>query len=73
MNLNNIIVKNKSANYPSDGLTAGIMNGRFMPAGIPCSQIRYYDSPEDCLRAVNSNEVDFAYGLSVACTQCWPF
>ena len=69
MNLNNIIVKNKSANYPSDGLTAGIMNGRFMPAGIPCSQIRYYDSPEDCLRAVNSNEVDFAYGLSSSIEQ----
>lgn len=69
MSLNNVIVKNKSTNYPSDGLVAGILNGRTLPPEIPASQILYYDSPSDCLKAVNTGEVDFLYGLSSSIEQ----
>lgn len=66
MTLNNIIVKNKSANYPSDGLTAGVLDGRRLPQWIPAAQVRYYGTPREYLSAVNRGEIDFAYGLSAA-------
>ena len=64
--LNNIIVKNKSANYPSDGLTAGIMSGCRLPDSISAAQVRCFATPRDYLDAVNRGDVDFVYGISPA-------
>lgn len=64
--LNNIIVKNKSANYPSDGLTAGIMAGCRLPNSISAAHVRSFATPRDYLDAVNRGEIDFVYGISPA-------
>lgn len=67
--LNSIIVKNKYTNYPSEGLTAGILNGRFLPDEIAAGKVIYYDSIKDCLDAVDRGEVDFMYGFSSSIEQ----
>lgn len=67
--LNSIIVKNKYTNYPSKNLTAGILNGRFLPDGVSAKNVLYYDSIKDCLDAVNRGEVDFMYGFSSSIEQ----
>lgn len=64
MNLNSVIVKNKFVDYPSAGLTAGILKGCVLPDNIPADQIRYYDTMHECLAAVDRGEVDFIYGFS---------
>lgn len=64
--LNNIIVKNKSANYPSEGLTAGIMAGCRLPDSVSAAQVRCFATPRDYLDAVNRGEIDFVYGISPA-------
>ena len=64
--LNNIIVKNKSANYPSDGLTAGVMDGCRVPDSIAAAHVRSFATPRDYLDAVNRGEIDFVYGISPA-------
>lgn len=62
--LNNIIMRNKSVNYPSDGLTAALIKGRNLPSAIKASKILYYDSLSAAMVAVNNGEADFVYGLS---------
>lgn len=64
ISLNNIIVKNKGVSYPSQGLTVGLLKGRPMPRELKIQQVRYYDTTEQCLDAVNRGQVDIIYGLS---------
>lgn len=62
--LNDIIARNKSVSYPSEGLTGAIVKGRQMPKSIKADEVRYFTSVSEALMAVNSGEVDFFYGLS---------
>lgn len=62
--LNNIIMKHKSVSYPGSGLTCGIINGRVLPAGYGAVNVRSYNSATEMLKAVNSGEVDYIYGVS---------
>lgn len=62
--LNNMVVRNKSVSYPSDGLTCGIVKGRQLPSSIQAEHVVYYDHVRDALVAVNRGDIDFLYGLS---------
>lgn len=64
ISLNSIISKNKSVNYPEDGLTGGILAGCTMPDSIQAGEVLYYASVQEGLRAVDRGEIDFFYGLS---------
>ena len=62
--MNDIIVRNKGVSYPSDGLEGAVIEGRRMPKAIKADQVRYFPNINAALKAVNSGEVDFFYGLS---------
>lgn len=64
VNLNSILVRNKKSTYPSEGLIGAVIDGRELPEGIQTSQVRYFSQMEDGLKAVDSGEVDFIFGLS---------
>lgn len=67
--LNNIVLRNKSVNYPSDGLKAGILAGRALPDGINAKEIKPYTDPASLITALNRGEVDFVYGLASSLEQ----
>lgn len=67
--LNNIIVKNKSVNYPGDNLTAAVLEGRTLPSNIEVKHIKYYPDASELIQAVERGEVDFAYGFSTVMEQ----
>ena len=64
INLNNIIIKHKSASYPDKGLICGIMTGRTLPDTFEAAEIRYYDNVSEMMKAVDNGEVDYVYGIS---------
>ena len=64
INLNSIIIKNKSVNYPETGMIGGIIEGREMPGDIKTEEIRYYGDTEEGMKAVNDGDIDFFYGIS---------
>lgn len=61
--LNNIIVRNKTSNYPDEGLIGGIVEGREMPRNISVAEIKTYEDLDKAMSAVNRGEIDFVYGL----------
>lgn len=67
--LNDLIVRNKSVTYPGDNLTCGLLEGRRLPDYVDASQVEYYDTTYALLHAVNTGEIDFAYGLSTRIEQ----
>lgn len=67
--MNNIVLKNKSASYPDKGLTGGILDGRGLPADIQAREVKAYSNCHEMLEAVNEGEVDFIYGLSATLEQ----
>lgn len=62
--MGNIIIRNKSVNYPSGNLTAAALEGRPVPENIPQSKVTHFTSTADALAAVNRGDVDIVYGLS---------
>lgn len=62
--LNNIIMKHKQVSYPGTGLTCGILNGGDLPTGLGADNVRRYDNVTEMLKAVNSGDVDYIYGVS---------
>lgn len=62
--LNNIIMKHKQVSYPGTGLICGILNGGDLPAGLGADNVRRYDNVTEMLKAVNSGDVDYIYGVS---------
>lgn len=62
--MSNIIVKNKFVSYPSDGLTAAILDGRTLPLSIKADQVKIYPTTLAGIKAVNSGEADYIFGLS---------
>lgn len=69
IDMNNIVLKNKSVSYPDEGLVGGILDGRGLPADIPASEVKIYPNCHEMLEAVNKGEVDFIYGLSATLEQ----
>lgn len=69
ISLNSTIVKHKSADYPSDGLTGGIVRGCAVPADINDYDLRFYATVRDGMNAVNKGEINFFYGLSAQIDQ----
>lgn len=67
--LNNIVLKNKSVSYPGENLVCGILDGRSLPSDIEAAQTKYYATPQELMDAVNKGSVDFVYGLSAALEQ----
>ncbi|WP_087065786.1 ATP-binding protein [Intestinibacillus massiliensis] len=62
--LNNIVVRNKAATYPDEGLVCAVVEGQPLPTGITAAEVRIYPTITDALIAVNSGEADFTYGLA---------
>lgn len=62
--LNNLVVRNKSVDYPSDDLSCGIALGRNLPFNIQAKEIVSFTDVHEALEAVEKGELDFAYGLS---------
>lgn len=56
--LDAVVLRNKSSEYPSDGLVLALPQGRDMPRGIKAARIEYYPSYELCLDALNRGKVD---------------
>lgn len=67
--LNDIIERNKSVSYPSEGLTGAVLEGRELPAEIEASEVKYYSNTAEALRAVDQGEADFYYGVSAIMEQ----
>lgn len=67
--LNDLIVRNRSATYPGENLTCGLLKGRQLPDYAKASHVKYYDSVHEVLHAVNSGEIDFACGMSARMEQ----
>ena len=53
-----VVLRNKSSEYPSDGLVLALPQGRDKPAGIKAARVEYYPSYELCLEALNKGKVD---------------
>lgn len=64
--LNNILVKNKTIDYPNDNVTIGIQEGRSLPSNIVGGSIRYFPTVAAGLEAANNGEIDIYYGLSTS-------
>lgn len=62
--LANLVVKNKSVNYPSEHLTCGILDGRRLPNDVKAESVLTYSDMGEALYLVNSGELDFVYGIS---------
>lgn len=69
INLNNIVLKHKSVSYPEPGLTCGILTGRRLPASFDAAEVYSYDTIPEMLKAVNTGEVDYIYGISAMLEQ----
>lgn len=63
VNMNNIVVRNKTSSYPDEGLVCAVVNGQELPVGIEAAEVRKYPTVTEALRAVNKGEADFIYGL----------
>lgn len=64
VNMNNIVVRNKTSSYPDEGLVCAVVNGQELPVGIEAAEVRKYPTVTEALRAVNKGEADFIYGLA---------
>lgn len=67
--LNDIIARNKSVSFPSEGLVGAIIEGREMPKDIGAAEVKQYSNVTEALTAVNRGDVDFYYGLSTRIEQ----
>lgn len=64
INLNNIVLTHKRISYPDAGLSCGILKGSMLPEGFEASEIHSYETIPELLKAVNTREVDYIYGVS---------
>ena len=67
--MNSIVVRNKSSNYPDEGLVAAQVDSQGLPRGLQVGGERTYRSVTEALSAVNRGEADFIYGLSARLEQ----
>ena len=64
MSINHIVVRNSASNYPDKGLICATIEGRIPPSDIATSEVHSYPTITEALRAVNSGQADFVYGLA---------
>ena len=64
VDMNNIVVRNKTSTYPNDGLVCAIVEGQTLPSEITAAQVQTYPTVTDALMAVNNGKADFIYGLA---------
>lgn len=62
--MNNLVVRNKSSNYPDQKLIGAVIDGQTLPSDIKAVKVKSYTSIGKALAAVNKGEADFVYGLS---------
>lgn len=62
--LDEVIIKNKKVDYPSQSLTLALVEGREKPQCLTAKDIKYYPSYTDCIAAVNNGEADYTFVLS---------
>lgn len=67
--LNNVVVKNKSVIYPSEGLTAALVEGTEITGKAEDAEVLYYPTIQETLEAVNSGEADYTFGPSASIEQ----
>lgn len=68
-NMANIVVRNKSASYPSDELIAATVQGWPLPVDVPVAEVHTYKTSAEALSAVNKGDADLIYGLSARLEQ----
>ncbi|MEG0375049.1 MAG: ATP-binding protein, partial [Raoultibacter sp.] len=56
--LDEVVLRNRSSEYPSEGLIFALPEGRSKTEVVKASQIAYYATYEACLEAVNAGEAD---------------
>ena len=61
LSLDDVILKNKASQYPSDDIILACVAGRNVPDGITQREVRYYPTPADCLNAVEKGEADVTF------------
>lgn len=69
VNLNCIVVRNKSASYPGGNLRGAVVEGTNLPEEIGAGQVGRYKDIYSALRDVNQGKCDFAYGTSASIEQ----
>lgn len=64
ISLNGMLLKHKSVDYPGNGLICGILSERELPPSLEAAEVREYDTPADLVKAVDTKEVDYIYGVA---------
>jgi len=59
--INNIVLRHKTTDYPAPGLTCGIVEGRALPDNIEAASVRSYRTTEELMAAADRGDVDFIY------------
>lgn len=62
--LRNIILRNKKSNYPSENLTAALLEGDVLTNKVTASKVLYFPSLAEAMKAVSTGEADYIYGLA---------
>lgn len=57
--LDNVILRNKKSAFPAEDLTLAVIKGMAVPADGLHNSVLYFNSSEECLRAINSGEADY--------------
>ena len=62
--LPNVIVRNSAVSYPDQTLTRAVLTNQRASSRVKADEIKSYESSSELLRAVNSGEADFTYGVA---------
>ena len=62
--LPNVIVRNSAVSYPDQALTRAALVSQRASSRVKADTIKSYESSREVLRAVNSGEADFTYGVA---------
>lgn len=64
--VDDILLKNKAVDYPSEGLAVGVLKGRSLPSTIKAAEVREYSTVLEGLKAVNDGKLDMFYGFAAS-------
>lgn len=59
--LDEVILKNKMSDYPSDEAVLAIVEGRCTPVGVRQDKVRYYSTYAECVDAIERREADYSF------------
>ncbi len=57
--LDNVMLRNKKSAFPAEDLTLAVIKGTAVPDDGLHNSVLYFDSSEECLRAIDSGEADY--------------